>query len=298
MQSLETNKAFAAVLTAGIAFSLAGLAGGYLVHPVTLAKTVLDIKEAPAAGGAAPEAPKPLAPIGALLVSADASAGEASTQKLCVSCHNFNEGGANKIGPDLYGVLGRPVASHAGFDYSGALKKHAGPWTYAELNEWLHSPRDYAPGTKMSFAGIENDKQRADVIDYLRSLSHSPEPLPPVEPVAAAVPAAAAAPAGGATPRAAMGSGAGATAPTSGVTRPQPAAVGGAAGQAGAPGQSMTQPSANQNIPQALQSESQQPPQAHSVGAASDQTPAAQQKTAPVPSPTLPGPGGIAPVSK
>ena len=298
MSDLESNKAFAAILTAGVAFSVAGLVGGYAVHPVELKKTVLDIKEAAPAGGAAPEAPKPLAPIGALLVSADVGAGEADTKKLCVSCHNFNEGGANKTGPDLYGVLGRPVASHPGFDYSTALKGHQGPWTYAELNEWLHSPRGYAPGTKMGFAGIENDKERANVIAYLRSLAATPEPLPPAEAApAAATPAAATMPAGGAAkaPDApAKGDSAGTKAnapvspdaPTSGVTRPQAAPVNGAAGQANAPGQQMTQPSSNQNIPQALQSESQQNPAAHPAGPAADTVPASQQVGHPVASPT------------
>ncbi len=295
MSDLESNKAFAAILTAGIAFSVAGVIGGYAVHPVELKKTVLDIKEAAPAGGAAPEAPKPLAPIAPLLVSADAGAGETDTKKLCVSCHNFNEGGANKVGPDLYGVLGRPVASHEGFDYSAALKGHKGPWTYAELNEWLHSPRGYAPGTKMGFAGIENDKERANVIAYLRSLSSNPEPLPPVEatPAAAEMPAAGAAKAPDAP---AKGDSAGTKAnapvspdaPTSGVTRPQAAPVNGAAGQANAPGQQMTQPSANQNIPQALQSESQQNPAAHPVGPAEDTVPASQQVGHPVASPTPP----------
>ncbi len=298
MSDLESNKALAAILTAGIAFSVAGVVGGYAVHPVELKKTVLDIKEAQPAASASPEAPKPLAPIAPLLVSADVGAGEGSTKKLCVSCHNFNEGGANKTGPDLYGVLGRQVASHEGFDYSAALKGKQGPWTYAELNEWLHSPRGYAPGTKMGFAGIENDHERANVIAYLRSLSASPEPLPtPDAAPAAATPAAAAMPAGGAprTPDApAKGDSPGTKAnapvvpdaPTSGVTRPQAAPVNGAAGQANAPGQQMTQPSSNQNIPQALQSESQQSPYAHPAGPAQDTVPASQQVGHPVASPT------------
>lgn len=297
MSDLELNKVFAAVLTAGVAFSVAGLVGGYAVHPVELKKTVLDIKEAEPAA-AAPEAPKPLAPIAALLVSADAGAGETDTKKLCVSCHNFNEGGANKVGPDLYGVLGRPVASHEGFDYSTALKGHQGPWTYAELNEWLHSPRGYAPGTKMGFAGIENDHERANVIAYLRSLSAKPEPLPTADATPpAATPAAATMPAGGAAkmPAApAKGDSPGTKAnapvrpdaPTSGVTRPQDAPVSGAAGQANAPGQQMTQPSPNQAIPQALQSESQQSPDAHPAGPAVDTVPASQQVGHPVASPT------------
>ena len=101
---------------------------------------MLKIQRGAETGSAAPEAPKPLAPIGALLAKADPAAGDADTKKYCVSCHNFAEGAGAKIGPDLYGVIGRPVASAAGFDYSSALKKHSGPWTFAELNECILVP--------------------------------------------------------------------------------------------------------------------------------------------------------------
>ncbi len=264
MDSLESNKVYAAVLTAGIMFSVAGILGGVLVHPHHLEKTVLKIEGAAETAGAAPEAPKPIAPIGVLLAKADASAGQADTRKYCVSCHNFNEGGAAKVGPDLYGVVGRDVASAAGFDYSSALKKHSGPWTFAELNVWLYSPRGYAPGTKMSFAGIENDKARGDVISYLRTLSAKPEPLPPVEAAPAPAPAGASGKAGSAD-----------------------ASKAGGAGGVGA-GQQMNQPSANQNQPLAQQSESEQPPQAHPAGA-SDSPAGAQGKPTNVPSPTEAG---------
>ncbi|HTR17175.1 MAG TPA: cytochrome c family protein [Acetobacteraceae bacterium] len=193
MDSMEINKVFAAVLTAGIAFGVAGLIADITVHPEHPEKSVLKIESGPAPA-AQPEAPKPLAPIGPLLASADPAAGEATTKKLCAACHNFNEGGAAKVGPDLYGVIGRARASVAGFSYSSALQGKSGPWTYEDLNQWLHSPRDFAPGTKMSFAGIDNDKQRADVIAYLRTLSHTPEPLPAAEAPAAA-PASPASPA-------------------------------------------------------------------------------------------------------
>jgi len=122
--------------------------------------------------------PKPLPPIGPMMAKADPAAGEADVKKLCSVCHNFTEGGAAKIGPDLYGVVGRDRASAAGFDYSSALKSHPGKWTYEDLNNWLHSPKEFAPGTKMTFVGIDDDKERADVIDYLHTLAATPEPLP------------------------------------------------------------------------------------------------------------------------
>lgn len=205
MDSLEVNKVCAAVLVAGIGWMAAVLIADGLVSPKELAKTAIKVEgvqttTAPAA--AATEGPPP--PIAPFLAKADPAAGQADTQKLCVACHNFTEGGGAKIGPDLYGVIGRPVASAPGFDYSGALKGHHGPWTYDELNAWLRKPQEYAPGTKMGFAGISSEKERADVIDYLRTLSHNPEPLP----------AASAAPATGAqTGNSTAGTGGAAAAP-------------------------------------------------------------------------------------
>ncbi len=118
-------------------------------------------------------------PVETLLATADPKQGEADTKKLgCVACHTFNEGGKAGLGPNLYGVVGAPHGHMAGFDYSSALKSKQGPWTYDELYQWLKKPSAYAPGTRMTFVGISNPKERADVIDYLRTLSPSPEPLP------------------------------------------------------------------------------------------------------------------------
>jgi cytochrome c len=179
MDSLEWNKISAAILVAGIAFSGLGLVSDNLSHPKLLAKSALNIEGAPAATAEpAAEAPKPLPAIAPLLASASPDAGGADAKKLCSACHNFVEGAGAKVGPDLYGVVGRDRASAPGFEYSAALKGIPGKWTYDTLNEWLHSPRSFASGTKMAFAGIDDDKERADVIDYLHTLSHSPEPLP------------------------------------------------------------------------------------------------------------------------
>ncbi len=181
MDSLELNKAFAAVLVAGIAFSGANLISNVLVKPVALKQTAIKIDlPTSAAGGAQPEANAPEPPIAALLVSADVGRGEAQVKAQgCVACHSFNEGGKAGIGPNLYGVLGAPHGHMEGYAYSAALKAKSGPWTYDELNEWLKKPAAYAPGTKMTYAGLADEKKRADVIDYLRSLAATPEPLPP-----------------------------------------------------------------------------------------------------------------------
>jgi len=196
MDSMEVNKAIAAVLVTGIAFFLAGTIGDNLVNERRLKQTAIKIEVPEAAPSGQPAAPQ-LTPIAALLAKADPAAGEADTKKLgCTACHTFTEGGKAGLGPNLYGVVGGPHAHMQGFEYSAALKSKTGPWTFDELNEWLNKPSAYAPGTRMSFAGIKSDQERADVIDYLRTLSPNPEALP--TPTAAPPPAAAAsaAPAG------------------------------------------------------------------------------------------------------
>ena len=195
MDSLEFNKIFGALLTAGIAFVGLGIVSDNVVHPTRLAHSVLDIKgaDAPTAGAPAAPAGPVIPPLAPLLVKANVGDGEALTKKICVACHNFKQGGPNMVGPALYGVVGRQQASAPGYTYSAALKSHQGKWTYAELNKWLLKPSAYAPGTKMAYAGISNDQIRADVVDYLHTLSPSPEPLPTAADAAAEEKAAAAA---------------------------------------------------------------------------------------------------------
>ncbi len=194
MESLELNKIAAAILTAGIAFSVCGLVGETLVHPTLLTKSAITMRGPRRRGSAAPQEDPPIA---ALLASADPKTGQALTQRVgCVACHSFNEGGKPGIGPNLYGVVGAPHGHEQGYAYSNALKSKQGDWTYDELNQWLKKPSAYAPGTKMSFAGLADPKQRADIIVYLHTLSANPVPFPPAPPPsasAAAAPGAAAA---------------------------------------------------------------------------------------------------------
>jgi cytochrome c len=199
MDSFEINKVLGAVLGTCLFLLAVHIASGAVFTPPTPAKPGYEIAvtETPA-GGAAPAAPAEV-PIETLLPTASVQKGTADT-KVCQACHNFQKGEGNKVGPDLYGVVGRPIASVAGFNYSAALKAKGGTWTFDALNTWLKNPRGDVPGTLMTFAGIDNEKERADVIDFLNSNSDSPLPMPKAAEATppAANPAAAAAPAPGA----------------------------------------------------------------------------------------------------
>ncbi len=177
MDNLEFNKAAAAVLVAGIVFMVSGVVASMVVKPHALHHSVLKI-ETGTETAAAPAKEEPLAPIGPLLASADLAAGEALAKRQCASCHSFNDGGKNGVGPNLYGIIGRAHGGVAGFTYSAALKGKPGPWSYEEMNAWLKKPAAYIPGSRMAYAGLNSDKQRADVILYLRSLAATPAPLP------------------------------------------------------------------------------------------------------------------------
>ncbi len=181
MASMEVNKAFAAVLTAGIAFMVSGLVGRIVVSPQRLHEPAIQIGEVAAAPTQAPAPEAQLEPIAPLLANADPQRGEALAKRLCASCHTFNEGGRNGVGPNLYGIIGAAHGHVEGFNYSSALKGKEGPWSYEEMNAWLHKPSTYAPGTRMAFAGISSAQQRADVIAYLKSISPNAPPVPPAQ---------------------------------------------------------------------------------------------------------------------
>jgi cytochrome c len=188
MDSIEVTKVSTAVLLAGIAYFLTGTIAANIVHPERPAKPAFEIKGAAPEAAAAPVEEK-LVPIAPLLAKADIAEGESTFKKLCTACHTAIEGGKSGVGPNLYGVVGGPHGHMEGFNYTAGLKGKTGPWTYDELNEWLKKPSLYVQGTRMTFAGINNDQIRADVIDYLHTLSHAPVPLPapdaaPAEPAA------------------------------------------------------------------------------------------------------------------
>ncbi|MEO6609531.1 MAG: cytochrome c family protein [Aestuariivirga sp.] len=179
MDSFEFNKIAGAVLgTLLLVLGLKNLSG-VVFHNEAPEKAGFMIAAAEAdTGGAKPADAAPAVPIATLLASADVAKGQA-TAKACAACHDFTKGGPNKVGPNLWDVVGRPIASHPDFNYSDALKAASSKsWTYEELNLWILSPSGDMKGTKMSFAGLKKDQDRADVIAYLGSLSDSPKPFP------------------------------------------------------------------------------------------------------------------------
>ena len=197
--------------------------------PHTKGYPIEGVVEEGKSGSEAPEVP-----IATLLASADAARGEASFRK-CAACHTINQGGANGVGPNLWGVMGAPLGHNGAFAYSDALKGLGGNWDFERMAQWLHRPGRFAPGTKMTFAGLSDAQERADLILYLNSQgSNLPLPAAPAPGAApaegnaaagnAAAPAAAsntAAPATGNAAAPATGS----TAPTKGGGEAHPAST-------------------------------------------------------------------------
>jgi cytochrome c len=188
MDSFELNKIAGAVLGACL-FTLAlNIAAGAVFAPQKPAKPGYDIAVAAPTSEANAGAPAaPSEPIEVLLAKASVERGEQSAKK-CAACHTFDKGGANRVGPNLWGVVGRPRASEPGFNYSAAMKGKPGTWTFDELNKFLAGPQAYIPGTAMSFAGLPRASERADVIDYLNTRADNPLPLPKVAAAPAAAP--------------------------------------------------------------------------------------------------------------
>lgn len=171
------NKVAGAILFSGLIAMTAGFAAELLVHPKKLKENVLVVS-VPEAAGKGPVQQKPLEPVGPLLAKADVAAGQKAANK-CLACHSFDKGGLNKVGPNLWNVVGGPHAHNQAFSYSQAMSALKDkPWDYEDLNKYLHNPKAAIPGNKMAFAGVSSDKERADIIAFLRSRSDAPKPLP------------------------------------------------------------------------------------------------------------------------
>ena len=166
------------VLFAGIIALGGSIVAGELFHaerPETMGYPIEGV-EAEGEGGA--EAEKPIA---FYLATADAAKGEAVFKK-CAACHNADPGGANALGPALFGTMGKPIAGHPGFAYSDALKGVGGTWDWEKMSAWLANPKKFAPGTKMTFAGLSNPQDRADLMLWLNGKGSSlAVPPPPAE---------------------------------------------------------------------------------------------------------------------
>jgi cytochrome c len=178
MDSFEVNKILGAALGALLFAMSLNVLATIIFTPKrpTVPGYDLPVAEAAAAGGGG-EAPAAAEPLPVLLAKADPARGEKAVAK-CKACHVFDKSGANKIGPGLYGVVGRPVASHEGFNYSAALKGKGGNWGFDQINSFITNPKQYAQGTIMNFAGVPKAEERADILAYLRTLSDNPVPLP------------------------------------------------------------------------------------------------------------------------
>lgn len=177
MDSFEFNKIAAGVLVSLLVAMVGSLVSESVVHPKKLTQNVLGItvERKADAGGSAEK--KELAPITPLLVSANIEKGKEISKK-CTQCHTFEEGGPAKLGPNLWNIVGAKFAHAAGFAYSAVFKGREETWTVENLNKYIHKPKEFMPGTKMTFVGLPKDQDRADLIAYLNTLSKNPQPLP------------------------------------------------------------------------------------------------------------------------
>ena len=186
MNSFELNKVLGAILGTCLIVLALNIAAGALFTPEKPAKPgyAIAVKEH---GGEKKEAAEKETPLPVRLAHASIDKGKAGV-KPCQACHTFEKGGPNRVGPNLWNVVGEARGEgRNGFNFSSAMKAKGGKWTFEELDKFIENPRGYIPGTIMTFAGVKNDQRRADVLAFLNSLSDNPEPLP--KPQAEAAPA-------------------------------------------------------------------------------------------------------------
>ena len=178
MDSFELNKILGAVLGTCLILLVTSFAASALFAPNKPEKPGFEIAvKEEAAGGEKAAAAAPSEPIEKLLQTASVQKGEQAAKK-CAACHDFTKGGPNKVGPNLFGIVGDKKGEGRGFNFSAAMKAKGGTWTIDDLSQFIDNPKGFVPGIAMGFAGIQKGSERADVIAYLNSLSDSPAPLP------------------------------------------------------------------------------------------------------------------------
>ncbi len=179
MSAFEWNKVIGAILMALLVIKIADIGGDAILEakvPTKNAYPIAGVTPAKTSGTQTAKAGPEIPPIGPLLAKASVDEGKKAARK-CAICHNFEKGAGTKVGPDLWNKFGHEMGESADFSFSSAMKSKKVKLTPETLNHFLYDPRKFVPGTKMAFAGIKNDKERADVIAFIHSLQDNPQPL-------------------------------------------------------------------------------------------------------------------------